>query len=151
MAEPGTTPLSPEERALWHALKTLGDDACQAVGRDITARTNLSGADFAILSRLEDLGDGRLAQRDLLASLGWDKSRLSHQLRRMEERGLIARGTDSGTACAASTQTGSEALATARPIHAAAIRERALRHVSPEERAALIAVAERIAQATRDG
>ncbi|TPW31394.1 MarR family transcriptional regulator [Martelella alba] len=149
MTEPSANSLTDEEQALWHAIKMLGDEACQAVGRDITARTALSGADFAILSRLDELGDGRLAQRDLLASLGWDKSRVSHQLRRMEERGLVTRDQIEGAACATLTEAGAQALALTRPVHAAAIRERALQHVRPEERDALIAVARRIAAAVK--
>jgi hypothetical protein len=36
------------------------------------------GADFGILSRLEDFGKEKLIQQDLAASLGWHKTRLSH-------------------------------------------------------------------------
>jgi hypothetical protein len=43
------------------------------VESEIEAAKGLSGADFGILSRLEDLGGGKLDQRDLLASLGWHK------------------------------------------------------------------------------
>ncbi|WP_108126568.1 MarR family winged helix-turn-helix transcriptional regulator [Saccharospirillum mangrovi] len=138
--------LSPEELALWQAIKVLGDEACQAVGRDITAKTSLSGADFAVLSKLDELGDGQLQQRDLLTALGWDKSRLSHQLRRMEDRGLITRSSGPGTVEATLTAAGRTALRATRPVHAAAIRDRALRHIQPQERAALLAVAQRVTQ-----
>jgi DNA-binding MarR family transcriptional regulator len=146
----GADRLSPEERALWHAIKTLGDSACLAVARDLTAQTDISGADFAVLSRVLELGDGTLSQRALLASLGWDKSRLSHQLRRMAERGLVARDLPGEVPSVALSEAGRAALSCAYPVHAAAIRARALRHVRPAERAALIALAQRVESALKD-
>ena len=61
------------------------------VGRDIAEATGLSGPDFGVLSRLVDLGQGAMRQQVLAESMGWDKSRLSHQLTRMQEKGLVER------------------------------------------------------------
>lgn len=51
----------------------------------------LSHPSFNSASRLADLGSGELRQQDLAESVRWDKSRLSHQLTRMEGRGLTTR------------------------------------------------------------
>lgn len=131
--------------ALWHALKKLGDVALSRVGSEIEAATRLSGADFGILSRLEDLGGGKLDQRDLLASLGWHKSRLSHQLTRMEARGLLRRkrlASGRGVAVMIRPQ-GAQAIATARPIHAAAVRKHVLLRLAPEDEQVILRLADR--------
>ena len=69
----------------------MGEDVMARIGRDIAAATGLSGPDFGILSRLAGCGNGELRQQTLAESMGWDKSRLSHQLTRMQERELIER------------------------------------------------------------
>jgi DNA-binding MarR family transcriptional regulator len=51
----------------------------------------LSSADFQLLVPLSEAPDDRLRARDLGKAGMWDRSRLSHQLRRMEQRGLICR------------------------------------------------------------
>lgn len=74
------------ELALWQALKKISATTASVMRSEIGP--GVSGADFSILSRIEELGnEGEvLAQSDLLKSLGWDKSRLSHHLTRMQER-----------------------------------------------------------------
>src|ERR1700761_5129745 len=83
--------LSPQELRIWHAFKLMGEDVLERVGRDISDATGLSGPDFGVLSRLADLGKGEMRQQVLARSLGWDKSRLSHHLTRMQQRHLIER------------------------------------------------------------
>jgi DNA-binding MarR family transcriptional regulator len=140
------TPLDAAEWELWHALKTLSDTSLAAVGSALEAATGLSGADFGILTRLEDLGDGRVPQRELQAALGWDKSRLSHQLTRMERRGLLRRvhaAAGSGV-CVEITQEGRTMIAGARPVHAAAVRQHLLQHIHPHEAAMILAMVSRM-------
>ena len=72
-------------------LRKATEAMMTGIDRDLQDATGLTGSDFAVLSRLVDLGGGELRQKDLAASIGWDKSRLSHHLTRMEERALLAR------------------------------------------------------------
>ena len=44
-----------------------------------------------VLASLSALDGDRMPAHDLCNALGWEKSRLSHQLRRMEKDGLISR------------------------------------------------------------
>ncbi|WKL04994.1 MarR family transcriptional regulator [Paenibacillus amylolyticus] len=53
--------------------------------------SGLSEGDFGVLDRLVLFGDGSLRQQELADSMAWDKSRLSHHLKRMEKRGLVMR------------------------------------------------------------
>lgn len=138
--------LSPREVELWHAIKVIGQMALSVVGLKIEAQTSLSGADFGVLSRLEDLGNGEMSQRGLSQSLGWEKSRLSHHLKRMEKRGLIKRYPASfSTGVSVMIEpAGKEAIALARPIHAAIVRKYVLQHVNADEKSALLKFAEQL-------
>src|SRR5260370_4131567 len=78
-----------DELRVWHAFLLMGEDVLGRVGRDIAQATGLSGAEFGVLSRLAALGKGEMRQQALARVMTWDKSRLSHQLTRMQQRGLI--------------------------------------------------------------
>lgn len=69
----------------------MSDNVLARVGSDIEKGSGLSGADFGVLSRLEGLGRGSLRQQELADSMVWHKSRLSHQLTRMQQRGYLER------------------------------------------------------------
>jgi len=139
--------LSKDEQQTWHAIKRLSETALARVAGEIEAATGLSGSDFGILTRLEDLGGGTLLQRDLVKSLGWHKARLSHQLTRMEGRGLVRReNPTSGRGVLVSILIlGRTTIATARPVHSSAIRTHVLSHLNAEEARVLVQVARRMA------
>jgi len=57
-----------------------------------TARdAGISQADFIVLGRLSEAPDRRLRTGELAELLAWEKSRVSHQLKRMVQRGLVTR------------------------------------------------------------
>jgi len=125
-------PLSPQEFRVWHAFRLMHEDVLGRVGRDITQETGLSGPEFGVLSRLAVKGEIR--QQVLASMMAWDKSRLSHQLTRMQERSLIERRrTDGKTVLVALTKLGREKLDAARPIHAASVRRNLLSRLTQEQ------------------
>jgi DNA-binding MarR family transcriptional regulator len=136
--------LSPAEARLWTVWKHATETVISRVGSDIQAATGLSGSDFAVLSRLVDLGDGELRQQRLADSMGWDKSRLSHHLTRMTKRELVERKPGRGVTIAI-TEAGARAIARARPIHAKAVRARLIRLVPRSQRARFSALLELLA------
>jgi DNA-binding MarR family transcriptional regulator len=70
----------------------------------------------------------------LAESMGWDKSRLSHQLTRMQERELIERReAEKRVVIVVLTRHGREKLETARPIHAGSVRRNLLSRLSPQQ------------------
>ncbi|MFJ4653723.1 MarR family winged helix-turn-helix transcriptional regulator [Nocardia sp. NPDC088792] len=135
------TELSAEDMAVWHACKLLGDQVTRRVSADITAASGLSGADYGVLSRLADLGDGRLRQQVLTDSMQLHKGAMSHQLSRMETRGLISRERRGGGVEVALTAAGVQALAGLRPVHATAVRRHLLDRLAAEDRIALQRIA----------
>lgn len=133
--------LSPQELRVWHAFQLMNEDVLARVGRDIAQATGLSGPEFGVLSRLAGIGCGEMGQQALARVLGWDKSRLSHQLTRMEKRALVERRPDGGKSVLVTlTQAGREKLDSARPIHAQSVRKNLLQRISPEQTATLVRI-----------
>jgi DNA-binding MarR family transcriptional regulator len=133
--------LSPHELRIWHAFKLMGDDVVRRVGRDIADATGLSGPEFGVLSRLGNLGKGEMRQQTLAEMMDWDKSRLSHQLTRMQERALIKRRyADKNTVLVVLTKLGREKLDAARPIHAESVRRNLLSRLNEEQIATIVRV-----------
>jgi DNA-binding MarR family transcriptional regulator len=124
------------ESSLWFAWKRAHELVRTAVIEEVTAATGLSDPDVGILLRL-DVAGGSLRQSEIAAALGWDRTRLSHQLTRMEDRGLVARRrTPSGVRVDIS-DAGKEAAAAARPVHAAAVRRHLADPLTPGQSAML--------------
>jgi DNA-binding MarR family transcriptional regulator len=93
--------------------------------RQLQSDSGLSLADYHVLNALTDAPDGRLQVSDLAALIGWERSRASHQLRRLCERGLAERirsEVDGRATDATLTNAGREAMAAAAPAHVALVR-----------------------------
>ncbi|HTJ25507.1 MAG TPA: MarR family transcriptional regulator [Candidatus Limnocylindria bacterium] len=134
--------LTARELRLWHAWLQISEAVTSQVARDVAEASGLSAADYGILERLVEIGNGRLRQRELAAALNWDKSRISHQLTRMQERDLLTRSktTQDGSQVAI-TRLGRDALERARPIHAQAVRRHLIKRLTPEQAATILTLA----------
>lgn len=133
-----TDSLSAEELRLWRDFLRWSEHTTAAVGADLAARSSLSVSDFEVAIRLHDAG-GELLQRELLDSLAWSASRLSHQLRRMQQRGLIARSAagHGRSVRVALTPVGRTELACAMAVHARSVREHFLDALDPATAASI--------------
>jgi DNA-binding MarR family transcriptional regulator len=134
-------PLSPRELRAWHAFIAMGEDVLERVGRDLGKSTGLSGSEFAVLSRLASYGKGEMQQQELATAMGWEKSRLSHQLSRMQKRKLIERRAGDGRATLiALAPAGRAKLEIALPIRAESVRRNLLSRLSVEQVETIIRV-----------
>ena len=129
------------DRALWRGFLTWSGDVVAAVARDLAAHSSLSVQDIEILGRLWER-EGRLDQHELQTWLRWSASRLSHQLTRMSERGLLVRETaGSGRRMIVSlTPAGTEQTTAALPHLAEAVRRHFLAGLSAEQKNTLRAL-----------
>src|SRR5580692_5223873 len=144
-------PLSPQELRIWHAFMFMGEDVLGRVGRDIAQATGLSGSEFGVLSRLAAIGKGEMRQQALARVMSWDKSRLSHQLTRMQERAPIERRpADGKTVLVTLTAHGREKLAAARPIHAESVRRNLLSRLTSEQIATIVRVSNLLGEDEQD-
>jgi DNA-binding MarR family transcriptional regulator len=133
--------LSPYELRVWHAFRLMGEEVLARIGQDLTEATGLSGPEFGVLSRLAGLGQGEMRQQALADCLGWDKSRLSHQLTRMAERGLIKRHeSDKRLVLVQLTRLGRKTLDAAMPVHAESVRRNLLSRLTAEQIATIVRV-----------
>ncbi|HET9660004.1 MAG TPA: MarR family winged helix-turn-helix transcriptional regulator, partial [Thermomicrobiales bacterium] len=102
----------------------------------------LSEADAAVLIALLDTPEAQLHTFELRCGLAWEKSRLSHQLRRMEARGLIERSVcpdDARSLLIWLTAEGNARALAAREVLGCAIRQ-SLDDVLTGEQLALLGV-----------
>ena len=83
--------LDQREAQVWQAYRDLKVELQAALDRQLERDANLSGADYALLVPLSESVDGVLRARDLGRMIDWERSMISHQVRWMEKRGLVAR------------------------------------------------------------
>ncbi len=113
---------SPKE--LWDLFAAVSYELRRAIEPTVRREIGVSAAEATVLEGLNRLGLRGVRQSALAALLGWHKSRLSHQLSRMQRQGYLVRRTLSPAAAELSLRpTGIRALAQSRATRARAIRE----------------------------
>jgi DNA-binding MarR family transcriptional regulator len=122
----GTSERRPSTAAqdAWTAYQGLRAQLTGRINRELTRATGLSEPDYEVLLALTEAKQQTLRSLELRCGLDWEKSRLSHQLKRMEERGLVKRdpcATDSRSVDIRLTDAGKAAFAAARHCHEAAV------------------------------
>lgn len=133
------TGLSDDDRALWEAWKRATDGVRARINADVAGETGLSEIDVSVLTLILDEAGGAMRQHELASRMGWHRSRLSHHLTRMQERGLVTRTpTSPGGVELRTTTMGRAALHKARPVHAAAVRRHLVDGVPPRDRERLL-------------
>ncbi len=133
--------LDESEAALWRGFLAARVAVDAAVERDL-AGVGLSTADWQLLVPLSESPEDTLRARDLARVVGWDRSRLSHQLRRMEARGLLTRAecpTDARGTMVGLTPAGRALVVQAAPGHVATVRAVFVDVLDPDQAAALTA------------
>ena len=109
--------------------------------------SGLSGADYEVLAVLSDLDGDRMPSHELRNALGWEKTRLSHQVRRMQTDGLISREPNPGDACSTMVcllPAGRAAIENAAPGHVQDVRRNFVDLFTPAELDTLTALNQRI-------
>jgi len=127
--------------AAWQAYQRMRLQLNGRINRELSRSTGLSEADFDILFLLEQSQEGTMRSIALRCGLEWEKSRLSHQLRRMEQRGLI---TKNAGAVIELTDRGREQIAAARACHEAAVRRYFGDVLTPDQLAVLTDISDRV-------
>ena len=108
---------------------------------------------YEILVRLSEADDGTMRMSELATATRSSRSRLSHAVSRLEERGWIERAdceTDRRGQLARLTQKGLEALRDAAPGHVETVRAYMIDRLSDEQIAQLGDIAETIVNGLTD-
>ena len=135
-----------EDRA-WRAFMHAHHQLNTCLNRLLLQDSGLSGADYEVLAVLSGLPEGRMTSQEMGTLLRWEKSRLSHQVRRMEEQGLVARElnpADRRSAMVVLRPAGRRAIEDAAPEHVRNVRRRMIDLFTPAELDTLADLHERI-------
>ena len=131
--------LTDEEQRAWRAYIQLAQLLMRQLDRDLHP-FGLSTHDYEILVELSEAERSRLRMTELADRTAQSRSRLSHQITRMESRGLVVRegceGDKRGT-FAVLTELGSETIGRVAPHHVASVRRHFIDQFEPDGLGAL--------------
>lgn len=142
-----TRGLDAREAHLWQAYRDAYRELTTTLEGRLIRNSGLSGADYALLHPLSIAESGVLRTRDLGRSIGWERSRLSHQVSRMEKRGLVVReecASDARGSMVRLTEAGRVAIEAAAPDHVDAVRSHFLDQLTREEQDLLAKLLDRV-------
>jgi DNA-binding MarR family transcriptional regulator len=81
--------LTRQQQRAWLAYMRVQLRLNYEMNRQLQTDSGLSLADYDVLNALRYSSDGAMQISALAARIGWERSRLSHQARRMSARGLV--------------------------------------------------------------
>ncbi len=143
--------LNDEEQALWRSLLAASRKVDRVIDETLQAGSDLSASEFAVLVALSEAEDHQLRLRELCSGLNWDRSRTSHQVTRMERRGLVTKNKCPGDArgvLVSLTGEGMSRLEQAAPDHVESVRRTVFDHLDPGDVPALRRFLDGIADVT---
>ena len=127
--------LTGDEQQAWRATVHLSQLLMRQLDRDLNAH-GLNGHDYEILVELSEAPDNRLRMTELADATSQSRSRLSHQISRMEARGLVRRdnceGDKRGT-FAVLTDAGIDAIKLVAPDHVDNVRKHFIDRLTPRQ------------------
>jgi DNA-binding MarR family transcriptional regulator len=144
--------LSADEQRAWRALLEAVRALDEALDSQLQRDAGIPHAYYEILVRLSEAPARRLRMAELAAGTQSSRSRLSHAVARLEERGWLRRDpceTDRRGQLAVLTDAGHAALVAAAPGHVARVRRAVVDPLTPTQLRQLEAITRKIATAIR--
>lgn len=143
--------MSPEttdqERELWRSFFMMRRQLELTLERRLQADAGISTADYEILMSLFESVDQRLRAGQIGDIIGWEKSRVSHQITRMEARDLVTReecGDDARGVWVVLTPSGERAVVGASKDRRAAVHRYFFDVLTDDEKTALSAISHKV-------
>lgn len=131
------TGTDPEEWALWRAFLVSHARVTRLIDAQLQRDAGLTQGEYATITAILEAPARHMRIGEIADALGWEKSRASHLVGRMEKRGLVERGLCADDARAieiAVTPEGRRKQLGAIRGHVAEVRRLFLEQISPEER-----------------
>jgi DNA-binding MarR family transcriptional regulator len=131
--------LSDDEQQTWRTYLRMSSLLPAALNRQLQQDCGLTLPEYEVLVQLSETQGHRLRPFQICEGLNWEQSRLSHQLTRMERRGLVSRhecAADGRGAFVELTAAGAEVIAAAAPRHVATVRKLIFDQLSDTQRVA---------------
>lgn len=145
--------LTEREARAWRALQGMQLRLEGALARQLAADSALSYPDYVVLVALTDRPGGRMRLFELARDLGWEKSRVSHHIARMSDRGLVDKrpcDVDRRGSFVVVTDRGRKEIERAAPGHVTAVRRLFVDRLSPEQLDVVAGAAEAVLAAFED-
>lgn len=139
--------ISAEDWNVWRTFFLMRRQLDRVLEHQLQRDAGISAPDYEILLTLFQATQRQLRAREIGALLGWEKSRLSHQVTRMTSRGLVERrdcDTDGRGTWIVLTADGSRAVLSAMRDHAATVRRLFFDVLTEQEKQALLSASHRI-------
>lgn len=114
-----------EELASWREYIETAEAVRRTLEAAFQETSGISHGDYLVMLALSESPEGRRRSSELAEAVGWERSRLSHHLRRMEERHLIVRcpvGDDARGASAQLTDIGAGLFRSSSAKHLHSVR-----------------------------
>lgn len=141
--------LTPDEQQHWRAWLTLSMLLPEALDRDLREQFDIGLGEYEILVHLSESDEGRVRMSDLAHATLASRSKLTHQISRMERAGWVSRekcAEDARGQWAVLTDSGWALIRAAAPVHVASVRERLLDVLGEDDFATFGTLAARVAQ-----
>jgi DNA-binding MarR family transcriptional regulator len=145
--------LDDAEARAWRGYMRMRTLLHARIVRDLAREAGLSGPDYDVLSNVSEAEGRRSRLGDLAARMAWSKSRLSHHITRMEQRGLVTREdctSDGRGAFVVLTDAGLRAIQAAAPGHVASVRRNFIDLLSREQLDALAEITQTVVRRLTD-
>lgn len=145
--------LDDAEARAWRGYMRMRTLLHAQIVRDLAREAGLSGPDYDVLSNVSEAEGRRSRLGDLAARMAWSKSRLSHHITRMEQRGLVTREdctSDGRGAFVVLTDAGLRAIQAAAPGHVASVRRNFIDLLSREQLDALAEITQTVVRRLTD-
>ncbi|RNI06090.1 MULTISPECIES: MarR family winged helix-turn-helix transcriptional regulator [Micromonospora] len=139
--------LDEQENRAWRGYRRMRRLLDLELARELMQDAGLSEPDYDVLSDLSETPEQRLRLSELADRMLWSRSRLSHHISRMQQRGLVTReecATDGRGSVVVLTPAGRQAVEAAAPGHVAAVRRHLIDRLTPAEVAALGTLSQRV-------
>jgi DNA-binding MarR family transcriptional regulator len=127
--------LTPEEQHAWRTHLALSKLLMRQLDRDLHEH-GLNLSDYEILVALSEATDQRLRMTDLADATAQSRSRLSHQITRMQASGLVGRESCPGDRrglYAVLTDKGMATIRQLAPYHVDSVRRHFIDRLTPEQ------------------
>jgi len=146
--------LEPDELQAWMTLAALMFKLPSALDYQLQRDSGLTHFEYLVLAGLSESPGRSRRMSDLAVFANGSLSRLSHVVKRLEQRGFVRRcpsAEDGRITVATITDAGYEELVAAAPGHVATVRQYVIDALTPEQLDQLKAIGDQILQKVDPG
>lgn len=146
--------LTEEERRVWRSWVTGTRVLSERIDRRLREARGISHSDFEILDLLVDADGSTLRMNELAEQSVSSRSRLSHQIKRLEKSGLVERThcpVDGRGVCVTPTRRGRKIQQATAGDFAASIRESFFKPLTQREIDSIIRTCDKLTEAAGPG